>query len=180
MTIVAIVPGALSTKLPGLLSYRGASCHHFSAREGFEPTPPGLLTWRHKGGRRAQKCRLTFLTFSRPHRGRAAKPNRQVTCCHSICPYVLALGVPCTTHTSLLNGRAVRISALRAAPYNAARHHLLVSAKTSLSFAAERIGIVRLLDLRTRAAHVSTTAGFRHRCNPNPAPLFIDGLGERV
>ena len=56
-------------------------------------------------------------------------------------PSVLALGVLCITHTSLLNGRAVRTSGLRAnKPYNPARHHLLVSAKTSLSFAAERIG----------------------------------------
>ena len=45
---VAIVPGALSTKLPGLLSFTvllasttyGPS--YYSAREGFEPTPPGL------------------------------------------------------------------------------------------------------------------------------------------
>jgi hypothetical protein len=25
-----------------------------------------------------------------------------------------------------------------------------------------------------------SSTGFRHRCNPNPAPLFIDGLGGRV
>ena len=90
---------------------------------------------------------------------------------YSICPYVLVTNFQLLISSFRLNGRGVRAASL-------ARHNLLVSAKTSLSFAAERMASMRLLDLGTRAAHVSTSAGFRHRCRPNPAQLFNDGFGD--
>lgn len=133
-----------------------------SVREGLEPTSPGLLTWRRgKSGRRTRSNRGLLFTLYSSRRRRLSQTDRL----YVAIPYALmfwrwvspALPTLCSSTGELsvpLLRRGITFWFLQ-------KPHSRLQPRELAPFVYRRwLLVLRLLDFRTRAAHVTTEEQF--------------------